>query len=158
MTRLNKDAVKNDEFDLERFIPPQNYTYKDALSEIKNGRKTSHWMWYIFPQIDGLGFSFTTKKFSIKSIEEAKAYLNHPILGLRLLEFFEAVLRVEGHTANKIFGEIDELKLKSCATLFAFISPKNSVFHQLLDKYFHGERDAKTLHLLNLIRDNGNDI
>jgi uncharacterized protein (DUF1810 family) len=157
MTHLNEDAVKNDEFELERFIPAQNYTYEAALSEIKNGRKTSHWMWYIFPQFDGLGSSFTTRKFSIKSIEEAKAYLDHPILGLRLLECVKAVLEVHGRTANEIFGSIDELKLKSCATLFASISPEKSIFHQLLDKYFQGESDAKTLDLLNLLKDKGDN-
>jgi uncharacterized protein (DUF1810 family) len=107
-------------------------------------------MWYIFPQIDGLAYSSTSKYYSIKSLEEAKAYLTHPILGARLLECAEAVLLIESRSATKIFGSPDDLKLQSCATLFASISPPGSVFDHLLQKYYSGERDDKTLHLLSI--------
>lgn len=105
-------------------------------------------MWYIFPQLAGLGFSAMSTQYAIKSLAEAEAYLNHSVLGPRLVECCEAVLSVEGRTAAEIFGSVDEMKLKSCATLFACVAPTNSVFHRLLEKYFHGERDGKTLGLL----------
>ena len=105
-------------------------------------------MWYIFPQCDGLGYSQTAKRYAIKSAAEAKAYLSHPVLGSRLIECFEAVLRVEGRSADELFGALDAMKLKSCATLFASVSPVGSVFEQLLDKCFQGECDQKTLHFL----------
>jgi uncharacterized protein (DUF1810 family) len=107
-------------------------------------------MWYIFPQFDGLAFSSTSKHYAIKSIEEAKAYLDHPVLGPRLLECAEAVVRVEGRSATEIFGSPDDLKLKSCATLFAGVLPPGSVFERLLAKYYRGERDQKTLRLLGI--------
>src|SRR5207245_341541 len=97
----------------------QDGDYERALSEIRSGRKRSHWMWYIFPQFDGLGFSSTSRRYSIKSVAEASAFLNHPILGPRLIECTEAVLRVAGRSASEIFGFPDDMKLKSCATLFA---------------------------------------
>src|SRR5262249_770267 len=122
--------------------------YERALVEIRSGRKRSHWMWYIFPQIDGLGFSSTTKFYAIKSAEEAKAYLAHPVLGPRLLECAEAVLGIEGKLASEIFGFPDDQKLRSCATLFAAVSQPGSVFDRLLEKYYQGERDEKTLDLL----------
>jgi uncharacterized protein (DUF1810 family) len=105
-------------------------------------------MWYIFPQIDGLAFSSTAKHYAIKSVEEAKAYLDHPVLGTRLRECAEAVVRVEGRSAREIFGSPDDLKLRSCATLFACVSPPASVFDRLLGKYYGGARDDKTLRLL----------
>jgi len=139
-----------DPHNLSRFVQAQEDDYDQALSEIKSGRKRSHWMWYIFPQFDGLGFSSTSKRYSIKSIAEAKAYLAHPVLGPRLTECAEAALRVEGRSALEIFGSPDDLKLKSCATLFACVSPAGSVFDRLLDKYYQGERDGKTLQLLGM--------
>jgi uncharacterized protein (DUF1810 family) len=111
-------------------------------------------MWYIFPQYDGLGFSQTSKRYAIKSVAEAKAYLSHPVLGPRLLECVEATLSVEGRSAYAIFGTPDDMKLQSCATLFAYVSPGGSVFDQLLDKFFQGGRDKKTLRLL---KDSGED-
>jgi uncharacterized protein (DUF1810 family) len=105
-------------------------------------------MWYIFPQFDGLGFSQTSKRYAIKSVAEAKAYLSHPVLGPRLLECVEAALSVEGRSAYEVFGTPDDMKLQSCATLFAYVSPGGSVFDQLLDTFFQGERDNKTLRLL----------
>jgi uncharacterized protein (DUF1810 family) len=139
-----------DHYDLERFVRAQQGDYEQALSEIRGGRKRSHWMWYIFPQFDGLGFSSTAKRYSIKSVEEAKAYLDHPVLGPRLLECAEAVIRVESRSATEIFGSPDDLKLRSCATLFACVSPPGSVFERLLGKYYRGARDAKTLQLLGI--------
>jgi len=137
-----------DPFNLSRFVQAQEQTYSQALSELERGRKQSHWMWYVFPQLDGLGFSPITKRFSIKSENEARAYLKHSTLGPRLLECAEAILSVEGKSAREILGSPDDLKLKSCATLFAHFSPPGSVFEQILEKFYSGERDAATLRLL----------
>lgn len=140
----------DDPYDLNRFVQAQHGDYEQALSEIQNGRKRSHWMWYIFPQLDGLAFSSTAKHYAIRSVEEAKAYLEHPVLGPRLLACAGAVVRIEGRSATEIFGSPDDLKLRSCATLFASVSPPDSVFHRLLDKYYQGEPDSKTLRLLGI--------
>jgi uncharacterized protein (DUF1810 family) len=137
-----------DPYDLGRFVQAQEDDYEHALSEIASGRKRTHWMWYIFPQIDGLALSATSRRYAIKSLDEARAYLDHPILGPRLLECAEAVVGLEGRTAREIFGSPDDLKLRSCATLFASVSPPGSVFDRLLTKYYQGRRDDKTLHLL----------
>jgi uncharacterized protein (DUF1810 family) len=112
-------------------------------------------MWYIFPQIDGMGFSPTAKHYAIKSVAEATAYLAHPLLGPRLLECAEAVVQLEGRSATDIFGSPDDLKLRSCATLFACVSPRDSVFDRLLRKYYRGERDDKTLRLLGIASEGG---
>ena len=138
----------DDPHDLGRFLQAQAGSYDEALAQIRGGRKRTHWMWYIFPQFDGLGFSPTSRKYSIKSVAEAKAYLTHPVLGPRLVACAEAALGVEGRSAPEVFGSPDDMKLKSCATLFASVSPAGSVFERLLDKYFQGERDGKTLRLL----------
>jgi len=138
----------SDPHDLHRFVQAQASDYERVLAEIKSGRKQSHWMWYVFPQLDGLAFSSTSKIYAIKSLAEAEAYLRHPVLGPRLIECTEAVLGVEGRSAGEIFGYTDEMKLRSCATLFACVSPAGSVFDRLLTKYFRGERDDKTLRLL----------
>lgn len=138
----------DDPHDLNRFVEAQEHDYERALAEIAGGRKRTHWMWYIFPQIDGLAFSSTSRRFSIKSVEEARAYLDHPVLGQRLLKCAEAVVGVERRSAVEIFGSPDDLKLKSCATLFASVLPAGSVFDRLLAKYYQGSRDEKTLHLL----------
>lgn len=137
-----------DPYDLTRFVQAQDRDYERAISEIRSGRKRSHWMWYIFPQFDGLGFSPTSQHYAIKSIAEAEAYLRHPVLGPRLLECVRATLGLEGRSASEVFGSPDDMKLRSCATLFASVSPAGSVFAQLLDKYFDGGRDEKTLELL----------
>ena len=134
--------------DLTRFLEAQRETYATALSELRRGRKQSHWMWFIFPQIDGLGSSPTARHYAIKSRDEARAYLQHPVLGPRLLECAEAVLAIEARSAREIFGTPDDLKLRSSATLFAAVSPKGSVFERVLDKYFDGQPDQKTLSLL----------
>jgi uncharacterized protein (DUF1810 family) len=136
-----------DAFDLTRFIQAQERDYEQALSEIRNGRKRSHWMWYIFPQFEGLGFSPTSQHYAIKSIAETEAYLRHPLLGPRLLECARATLELHGRSASEVFGSPDDMKLRSCATLFASVSPPGSVFEQLLDQYFGGEPDDKTLEL-----------
>ncbi|HEY3602296.1 MAG TPA: DUF1810 domain-containing protein [Chthoniobacterales bacterium] len=138
----------NDPFNLERFVRAQENDYAQALTEIKTGRKRSHWMWYIFPQIEGLGFSPMSQRFAIRSRAEAAAYLAHPVLGPRLLNCVESLLVLEGRTVEEIFGSIDTMKLRSCTTLFAAVSPPDSIFHRLLAKYFHGETDPKTLRLL----------
>jgi uncharacterized protein (DUF1810 family) len=145
----------DDPYLLGRFVLAQRDDYEQALSEIRSGRKRSHWMWYIFPQLDGLGFSSTARHYAIKSLDEARAYLDHPVLGPRLLECAEAVIGVEGRTAHEIFGSPDDLKLRSCATLFACVSPPGSVFERLLAKYDQGRRDEKTLRLLGISPDPG---
>ena len=137
-----------DPHDLDRFVDAQAGDYEQALAEIRSGRKRSHWMWYVFPQIDGLGFSSMSRRYSIKSLDEARAYLDHPVLGPRLVECVEAALGVEGQSAYEIFGSPDDMKLRSSATLFASVTPGDSVFARLLDKYFDGKRDGKTLGLL----------
>ncbi len=135
-------------FELERFVQAQEHSYDQAVSELRQGRKRSHWMWYVFPQFDGLGFSPTSRRYAIKSIAEAHAYLRHPILGPRLLASAEAALAVEGKAASEVFGSPDDMKLRSCATLFASVSPAGSVFHRLLDRYFGGTPDEATLRLI----------
>jgi uncharacterized protein (DUF1810 family) len=139
-----------DPHDLRRFVEAQENDYQRALAEIRSGRKRSHWMWYVFPQLEGLGSSPNSRRYSIKSLAEAEAYLRHPVLGPRLVECVETVLRVEGRSALEIFGATDEAKLRSCATLFAHVAPAGSVFDRLLGKYFQGERDGKTLRLLGI--------
>ena len=138
----------DDPHDLGRFVRAQEGDYERALSEVRAGRKRSHWMWYVFPQYDGLGFSETTRRYAIKSVAEAQAYLAHPVLGPRLTEIAEATLGVDGRSAHEVLGSPDDMKLRSCATLFAHVSPPRSVFHRLLDKYFRGERDDRTLRLI----------
>ena len=139
---------ESDLFDLSRFTKAQEGVYDTALAELKSGQKRSHWMWYIFPQIDGLAHSSTAKYYAIKSIEEARQYLNHPVLGARLVECAEAVLSIEGRSVSQIFGYPDDLKLKSSMTLFASVPDSNPVFVRVLDKYFSRERDDRTLQLL----------
>ena len=140
--------MAGDHSDLNRFLAAQEGIYGEALAEIRAGRKRSHWMWFIFPQFKGLGFSATTQHFAIRSAAEARAYLAHPVLGPRVIECAEAALAIEGRTAREIFGSPDDLKLRSSATLFASVSPDGSVFHRLLDKYFDGQPDRRTLELL----------
>jgi uncharacterized protein (DUF1810 family) len=148
MTKESEKSNNNDKFDLGRFINAQSGVYDRVIAELRKGRKRSHWMWYIFPQIEGLGQSETTKYYSIKSLEEAREYLDHPVLGARLLECAEAVFAVEGKTVSEIFGYPDDMKLKSSMTLFSCVAGPDSVFVRVLDKYFQGERDNRTLQLL----------
>ncbi len=139
-----------DPYDLARFVQAQENDYEKALAEIRSGRKRSHWMWYIFPQIDGLAFSSTSKHYAIKSLDEARAYLRHSVLGPRLRECADATFGVEDRSATEIFGSPDDLKLKSSATLFALVEPAGSVFERLLEKYYEGGRDEKTLRVLGI--------
>lgn len=132
---------------LERFLEAQKLNYADALKEIKAGRKRSHWIWYIFPQIQGLGYSEVSKFYAIKDRAEAQAYINHPILGNRLIEISEALLRLDSKDALKIMGAPDDQKLKSSMTLFLLVSG-NPVFQQVLDKFFEGEMDCFTVKAL----------
>ncbi len=148
-------ANTDDPYNLGRFLQAQEGDYQQALSEIRAGRKRSHWMWYIFPQFDGLGFSSTSKWYAIKSVAEAEAYLAHPILGPRLVECCEAALGVEGLSAAEVFGSPDDMKLRSCATLFAAVSPAGSVFERVLGKYFGGARDERTLRFMGLAPGDG---
>ena len=141
-------APELDPFDLERFVRAQDSDYARALAEIVSGRKRSHWMWYVFPQFAGLGLSSTSQHYAIGSLDEARAYLAHPIVGPRLIECAEATLEVSGRSAHDIFGSPDDMKLRSSATLFARVSPDGSVFHRVLEKYFEGQPDQRTLDLL----------
>ena len=133
---------------LNRFLEAQETDYAAALAEIKRGRKLTHWMWYIFPQIAGLGFSSTSKFYAIEDAAEAESYLAHPVLGARLLEISNALLEVEDKTAHQIFGSPDDVKLKSSMTLFDALKNTNPVFQKVLDKYFDGAKDARTLELI----------
>ena len=139
----------NDPFDLSRFTGAQEKIYGAVLDELRSGQKQTHWMWFIFPQIIGLGHSPTSKHYAIKSIEEARAYLDHPVLGPRLTECAETVLAVEGRSVSAIFGYPDDMKLKSSMTLFASVAGNpRSVFVRVLEKYFMGEQDGITLRLV----------
>ena len=138
----------DDPHHLQRFVEAQERIYSQALAEIRRGRKQSHWMWFVFPQFAGLGSSPTSQQYAIASLDEARAYLAHPVLGRRLIECAAAVLAVEGRWAHDIFGSPDDMKLRSSATLFASISPAGSVFHRVLDKYFGGLPDARTMSLI----------
>jgi uncharacterized protein (DUF1810 family) len=138
----------DDAFDLSRFVRAQDENYADALAEVAAGRKRSHWMWYVFPQFAGLGTSETSQYFAIKTLAEARAYLDHPILGPRLTEIAEAAAALSGRSARDIFGSPDDVKLRSSATLFAAVSPPESVFARLLDRYFDGRPDQATLRLI----------
>ncbi len=140
-------SLSNDPYDLDRFVQAQARDYATALSELRNGEKRSHWMWYVFPQIEGLGQSPMSHRYSIKSPAEARAYLDHPVLGSRLRECFAVVQNIEGRSALEIFGSPDDLKLRSSATLFARVSD-DSVFEQVLEKYFDGQPDVETLRRL----------
>ena len=142
----------DDPYGLSRFIEAQDADYEHALAEIRAGRKRSHWMWYVFPQFTGLGTSPTSVHYAIKSREEAEAYLSHPILGRRLVECAEAVLQIRDRSALEVFGSPDDMKLRSSATLFASVSAEGSVFHQLIDKYFDGRRDDRTIELIGRAR------
>ena len=140
--------------DLQKFINAQNHgysfgaTYQTALSEIKQGRKISHWIWYVFPQIQGLGHSSTSVYFSIKNLQEAKDYYTHPVLGARLTEITEELLKLETDDPMAVFGRIDAYKLRSCMTLFKYAVPEQEIFQKVLDKFCRGNEDGKTLRIL----------
>jgi uncharacterized protein (DUF1810 family) len=135
---------------LDRFIDAQKNSYAVALAEIKRGRKSSHWMWYIFPQISGLGQSSTAIYYSIRDLNEAKEYYAHPVLGARLREISTVLLNLQGSDPVAVFGGIDSMKLKSSMTLFAVAAPEDKLFQQVLDKYYNGDLDRLTLSILGM--------
>jgi len=134
--------------DLGRFIKAQERSYYTALDEIRGGRKESHWMWYIFPQIEGLGSSPTAQYYAISSLEEADDYLNDPVLGPRLEEISEALMKLSTSDPSAVFGWPDDMKLKSSMTLFSLVAPKGTDFERVLDKYYDGDRDDLTLSIV----------
>lgn len=134
--------------DISRFLDAQNQVYLRALSEIMDGKKTSHWMWYIFPQLKGLGHSDTAIHYSLRDIREANEYYRHPVLGQNLIEISNAVYRIQSKTALDIFGSPDDLKLRSCMTLFSLVEGADPIFENVLTKYFGGRPDKRTLELL----------
>ena len=137
----------NNNYDLNRFVEAQNGVYPIALKELQEGRKRSHWMWYIFPQLKQLGHSYNAKYYGISGIKEAMAYLQHPVLGQRLRETASAILNLSGNDAEAIFGGVDAMKLRSSMTLFDVVSP-NDIFAQVLDKYFNGQSDNRTISII----------
>lgn len=147
------DTSRNgDPYDLGRFVKAQDGIYDRALAELRSGRKQSHWMWFIFPQIDGLGHSPAARHYAIKTRQEARAYLDHPVLGARLTECAETVLAIQGRSASAVFGYPDDLKLRSSMTLFEAVAGTESIFARVLDRYHDGERDAKSLQLLDSLQ------
>ena len=139
-----------DPFNLKRFLLAQADTYERAVAEIRQGRKRTHWMWFIFPQIAGLGFSSTSKLYAIASLDEARAYLAHPILEPRIIEAAQSCLDIERRTAHEIFGAPDDMKLRSSMTLFAFVTAGETVFQKVLAKFFDGKPDSRTLELIGM--------
>jgi uncharacterized protein (DUF1810 family) len=139
-----------DPFDPERFVAAQDQggTYEAAVAELRAGRKRSHWMWFVFPQIAGLGQSPISRRYAISSLDEAKSYVSHPVLGPRLIDCARVVAGLGSDSAEEVFGGIDALKLRSSMTLFARADPRNPVFGEVLDAYFGGEPDPATLRLL----------
>lgn len=140
--------VAADPYNLERFIEAQRGVYEQACAELRLGRKTGHWMWFIFPQITGLGFSATSQRYAIQSLDEARAYLEHPVLGPRLREICGILNRIEQKTAHEIFDSPDDMKLRSSVTLFAHATEDKSVFLEVLRKYFGGVEDERTVGLI----------
>lgn len=138
----------SDDNSLERFVSAQAYAYDNALNEIKSGRKRSHWMWYIFPQLQGLGYSSMAKRYGITNLDEAARYLNHPLLGPRLIEISTALTHLKSDDATAIMGSPDDLKLHSSMTLFSLVPGSDLVFEAVLKKFYHGKKDAGTLRLL----------
>jgi uncharacterized protein (DUF1810 family) len=136
--------------DLERFISAQEPVYSTVVSELRNGKKASHWMWFIFPQIDGLGSSPTARHYAIRSLDEANAYLAHPVLGSRLIECTGLVNNVDGKSLREIFGSPDDMKFHSSVSLFSLIESRESAFERALNKYFNGELDERTVAILGI--------
>lgn len=140
--------MDNRDFDLERFVKEQQRDYSRAYVEVSQGRKISHWMWWIFPQIVGLGMTSTSHKYSIKSLDEAKAFLNHPYLGKNIREISNVLLRLDTDDAYEVFGSPDNLKLRSSMTLFAEAAPEDKTFRDVLYKFYGGKKDEKTLEII----------
>ena len=137
--------MSDDPFDLQRFVDAQAPVYERVRAELKNGRKHSHWMWFIFPQIAGLGHSAMAQRYAISSLDEAKVYLAHPVLGPRLRECTRLVVQTDGRSAYEILGSPDDMKFHSCMTLFARAAPQEDVFMDGLEKYFDGAEDQATV-------------
>ena len=137
-----------DQYNLNRFVEAQLTTYECAILELTQGRKESHWIWYIFPQIEGLGKSDKAKLYSIKSLEEGRAYLRHPLLGQRLVEACEVLLHLKDASMDEVMGFPDDLKLLSSMTLFEFLSGSNSIFTKIIEIYFDDERDENSIELI----------
>ena len=135
-------------YDLSRFLEAQKNSYDTALREIKAGRKRSHWMWYIFPQIRGLGYSAMANHYAIRDLDEAREYVQHPVLGPRLIEISEALLALDGSDPRRVMGPPDDLKLRSCMTLFQCAAPDQPVFGKVLEKFYGGRPDERTLEIL----------
>jgi uncharacterized protein (DUF1810 family) len=146
-TGPNECSVPHDPFDLERFVLAQAPVIDAVYDELRSGRKRSHWIWFVFPQLAALGVSATAKRFGISSLAEARAYLAHPVLGTRLRECCALVLAVRGRSIEEIFGHPDDLKFRSCVTLFQRAAPDDALFPQCLAKYYGGVPDARTLAL-----------
>ena len=146
--KLGGMSMYSDGKDLDKYISAQSRDYACALAEIRSGRKRSHWMWYIFPQLQGLGFSSTAQYYGIRDLEQAKDYMAHPVLGPRLVEISEALLTLESSNPSAVMGYPDDLKLRSCMTLFELAAPNEPVFGRVLDKFYRGRRDDRTLALL----------
>lgn len=140
--------MKTDPYDLQRFLNPQEQDFDIALKEIREGHKRSHWIWYIFPQLKGLGMSSISEYYGISGLEEARAFLKNPVLGGRLKEITEALLSLESDCAEEIFGYPDNLKVKSSMTLFGEVDPENPLFQKVLNKFYAGEKDERTLQML----------
>ena len=141
-------TIRTDIYNLERFVTAQNDSYESAIIELSRGKKTGLWMWYIFPQIIGLGSSDITKLYSIKSIEEARAFLDHPVLGQRLFKSCEILLKLEDVSISDVMGFPDDLKLKSSMTLFEYVSKPNSIFRRVLNEYFEGSLDEASIEII----------
>lgn len=137
-------------YNLNRFIEAQAKNFTDALAEIKNGKKRTHWMWYVFPQIQGLGNSEFARFYAIKDLNEATAYLENPVLGNRLIEISEALLQLDSNDAYQIFGSPDDMKLQSSMTLFSLVSNADAVFEAVLQKFYNGVKDPKTMKIISL--------
>jgi uncharacterized protein (DUF1810 family) len=133
---------------LKRFLDAQKVNYTDALNEIKSGKKRTHWMWYVFPQVQGLGFSEMSKRYAIDDLAEAQEYLNHPVLGARLIEISQAMLALASNDAYQVLGSPDDMKLQSSMTLFSQVPDADPVFGLVMDKYYQGKADQATLDLL----------
>lgn len=140
--------ANGDPYDLERFVEAQRGVFEQACAELRRGRKTGHWIWFIFPQIAGLGFSAMSQRYAIQSLDEARAYLGHPVLGTRLREICDIVNGIEGKSAYEIFGSPDDMKLRSSVTLFARATEDNAAFLEVLRKHFGGVEDARTMELM----------
>src|SRR5512140_1047532 len=139
--------MPSDPFDLRRFLTAQEGVYAAALAELRAGRKRTHWMWFVLPQFQGLGSSPTARRFAISSLDEARAYLDHPVLGARLRECADVLIGLPGRNASDVFGYPDDLKLHSSMTIFDLVAAPGSVFGRVLEKYFGGERDGVTIRL-----------